>query len=125
MTCTVCGGPIPPDSSSERFCSRKCLLRRALAALDKAAEMNEAMPVDIAGPCQYVFALEEHAVLMRMESELADPLLDAAEAGSRLTKILDARMMESAKNGPVWRYSTALERRGDEAWSLYRSFTRP
>ena len=124
MTCTVCGGPIPPDSTSERFCSRNCLLEKLLKVLDEAIDMNAAMPVGPDGPIQGGFSMEELTVLMRMESGLADPLLDAAEAGSRLTKILDARLMESAKDAPAWRYPAPLEIRGDAAWATYRAFTK-
>ena len=123
--CAACGGPIPPDSSSERFCSRNCLLEELLSVLDTAGEMIEAMPVGPDGPIQGGFSMEELTVLMAMESSLADPLLDAAESGAMLTRILDRRMIESAKSDAVWRYPTPLEIRGDEAWATYTAFTKP
>jgi hypothetical protein len=101
------------------------MLEELVSVLDTAAEMNEAMPTDIAGPIEGGFSMEELTVLMAMEAGLADELLDAAEAGSRLTKILDARMVEQAKGGPVFRYPTAMETRGDEAWATYTAFTKP
>jgi hypothetical protein len=84
--------------------------------------MIEAMPVGPDGPITGGFSMEELTILMAMEAGLANSLLDDAEAGSRLTKILDARLMESAKDGPVWRYPTAMEARGDAAWELYKVF---
>jgi hypothetical protein len=101
------------------------MLEELLKVLDQAADMNASMPIDIAGPCEYVFTIEEHTALMAMEARMADELLDAAEAGSMLTRILDARMAEQAKGAPVFRYPTPLEIRGDESWDLYQLFTKP
>jgi hypothetical protein len=100
------------------------MLEELHAVLDTAGEMIETMPVGPDGPITGGFALEELTVLMAMEAGLANSLLDDAEAGSMLTRILDARMMESAK-GPVWRYPNPLETRGDEAWATYTTFTHP
>jgi hypothetical protein len=85
-------------------------------------DMNAKMPIGPEGPIEHGFSMEELTVLMAMEARMADELLDAAEAGSRLTKILDARMMEQAKGGPVFRYPTAMETRGDKAWAMYQAF---
>ena len=100
------------------------MLAKLESVLDQVAAQIDAIPVsDPADPStKSPLTMDELIVSMRLESQLADEVLDAAEAGSRLTKILDARMFEQAKDGPAWRYETPLERRGDEAWDLYRSF---
>jgi hypothetical protein len=112
---------MPPDSPSALFCSGKCT-EKADEVIAQAQKMVASMPVGPDGPITGGFTVGQLADLLRMDTQLSSSYLDTAEAGARLTKILDARMVESAKGGPAFRYPTPMEARGDEAWATYQLF---